>query len=242
MPWDLVFFYVIGAAALITAIGMVVAPNPVHSAILLVLCFLSVAAIFVMLGAEFLAVIQVIVYSGAILVLVLFVLMLVDTEQLPTFYRAKPLQRYLSFLIGAVLLLEIGFAILTRTPNVHQGEATPEAVAAIGGNVQAIGQAIYTNYLLAFEMTSLVLTVGVIGAVVLALPERLGERPPARRGTISLGHPRGADEHYLLEGPEGETPIRFDPERPSAPSGLREVIMTDDPDAYTSIHDSSSRR
>lgn len=241
MPWDIFFFYVIGAVALLSAIGMVVVPNPVHSAILLVVCFLNIAGIFVMLGAEFLAVIQVIVYTGAVLVVVLFVLMLVDTDKLPSFYQARPLQRYTSFLVGVILLLQVGAAILTRTPNPHQGPATPEAVAAIGGNVQAIGQAIYTNYLLAFEMTSLVLTVGVIGAVVLALPERLGERSPVRTGTISLGHPRGSDEDYLLEGPEGETPIQVDPEWPSAPSGRRELIMTDDPDAYTSIHDRSTR-
>ncbi|HEU0163500.1 MAG TPA: NADH-quinone oxidoreductase subunit J, partial [Thermomicrobiales bacterium] len=139
MPWDVIFFYVIGTVCILSAIGMVVSPNPVHSGIFLVLCFLNVAAIFVMLGAEFLAVIQIIVYTGAILILMLFVLMLVDPEQLPAFSSARPLQRNLSFLLGLILLLEIGAAIITRTSIGPVGKDTPAAVSAVGGNVQAIG-------------------------------------------------------------------------------------------------------
>ena len=78
MSWDVIFFYLIAAASLVTALGVVAARNPVHSGIFLILCFVNIAGIFVMLGAEFLAVIQIIVYTGAILVLVLFVIMLVD--------------------------------------------------------------------------------------------------------------------------------------------------------------------
>jgi NADH-quinone oxidoreductase subunit J len=235
MSWDVVFFYLIGGASVFTALGVVAARNPVHSGIFLVLCFLNVAGIFVMMGAEFLAVIQIIVYTGAILVLLLFVVMLVDPEDLPSFHTAQPLQRYLSFLLGAVLLLEVGAAIITRTGLVGVGPASPEAVAAVGGNVQALGRRIYSNYLLAFEVTSLVLTVGVIGAVVLALPERLGERIGTRRGTISLSHSRGGDE-MLPEGPRGETPIGVDRSRSApAPAAMRTIIMTSDPDEHTRV-------
>jgi NADH-quinone oxidoreductase subunit J len=83
MPWDVIIFYMIATVCVLCAAGVVVANNPVHSAIFLVLCFFNVAGIFLMLGAEFLAVIQVIVYTGAILVLMLFVLMLVDPDNLP---------------------------------------------------------------------------------------------------------------------------------------------------------------
>ena len=76
MPWDTLIFFILSAVAILTALGMVASANPVHSAIFLILCFFNVAGIFVMLGAEFLAAVQVIVYAGAILVLVLFVLML----------------------------------------------------------------------------------------------------------------------------------------------------------------------
>ena len=76
-----------------------------------------------MLGAEFLAVVQVIVYTGAILVLVLFVLMLVDPDDLPEFHAARPVQRYVGFLLGLILLLEVGAAILNRTVVGQQGDA-----------------------------------------------------------------------------------------------------------------------
>lgn len=241
MSWDVIFFYLISAVSVFTAIGMVAARNPVHSAIFLVLCFINVAGIFVMLGAEFLAVIQVIVYTGAVMVLMLFVVMLVDPEDLPSFHTAAPLQRYLSFLLGGVLLLEIGAAIVTRTALRGVGDATPENVAAIGGNIQALGRTIYSEYLLAFEMTSLVLTVGVIGVVVLGLPERLGERLTTRRGTISLSHTRGIDP-ALPTGPRGETPITVNPNRPEPASGARrEIIMTKDPDAHTRVGTASER-
>jgi len=241
MPWDVIFFYLIGAVCILTAIGMVTAPNPVHSGIFLVLCFLNVAAIFVMLGAEFLAVIQIIVYTGAVLILLLFVLMLVDPEDLPNFTSARPLQRNLSLLLGVVLLLELGAAIITRTSIGAVGNDSPEAVAAVGGNVQALGMTIYSKYLLAFEVTSLVLTVGVIGAVVLALPERLGETVQRRRDSISLAHPRGSDE-LLPEGPRGETPIAVNHNRQiPSPAGFRELIMTSDPDEYTTVGVRSTR-
>lgn len=235
MPWDVIFFYIIATVSVLTAIGVVAARNPVHSAIFLVLCFLNVAGIFVMLGAEFLAVIQVIVYTGAILVLVLFVLMLVDPEELPSFTDSQPLQRYLGALLGVVLLLEVAAAIITRTALEPSGEATPENIAAVGGNTQALGRIIFSDYLLAFEVISLVLTVGVLGAIVLAMPERLGERIGTRRGTISLSHTRGTDE-ALPAGPRGETPIPVDPNRPRPREDApRRVILVSDPDERTTV-------
>jgi NADH-quinone oxidoreductase subunit J len=235
MSWDVVIFYMIAAICVLAAIGVVAARNPVHSAIFLVLCFFNVAAVFVMLGAEFLAVIQVIVYTGAIMVLVLFVLMLVDPDDLPEFHRGRPIQRVVGLLLGAMLLLEVGIAIIDRTVVGIGGDADPATVQAVGGNAQAIGRTLYTTYLLPFEIVSLVLTVGVIGAIVLALPERLGERLPYRRDTISLGHPRGTDLS-LPSGPRGETPIvssQVPEEEEQVVS--RDLIMTKDPDAYTTV-------
>jgi NADH-quinone oxidoreductase subunit J len=241
MPWDVIFFFLLATICLVTALGVVVAPNPVHSGVFLVLCFINVAGIFVMLGSEFLAVIQIIVYTGAVLVLLLFVLMLVDPANLPALYTARPLQRYVSFLLGAVLLLEVGAAIITRTAVGAIGPDTPEAIATYGGNVQAIGIAVFTDYALAFEITSLVLTVGVIGAVVLGLPERLGERIRESSATISLGHSRGANE-ALPAGPRGETPIVVDERRRQVrPSGPREIVMTKSPDEYTTVGEMTSK-
>jgi NADH-quinone oxidoreductase subunit J len=234
MSWDVIIFYLIATICVLCAGGVVASPNPVHSAIFLVLCFFNVAGIFVMLGAEFLAVAQVIVYTGAILVLVLFVLMLVDPDNLPEFHAARPVQRYVGLLLGMILLLEVGVAIISRSVTGGSGAATPENVQAAGGNTQALGMTLYSEYLLPFEVISLVLTVGVIGAIVLALPERLGERIGRRRDTISLAHPRGTDL-ALPEGPFGETPIAPDETEEAPAPGGRRMIMVKDPDEFTTV-------
>lgn len=236
MPWDLIFFYIIGAISVLAALGVVASPNPIHSGILLVVCFLNVAGIFVMLGAEFLAIVQVIVYTGAILVLLLFVLMLVDPHELPTFYLAKPLQRGVGVLLGLILLLEIGAAIVTQTQFGPKGRATPANIEAMGGNVQALGSVLQTNYLLVFEVVSLVLIVGIIGAIVLAVPERLGARIGTLRSTISLGHPRGLDHPAaLMAGPRNETPIVTKERKAPEPAAVRRLVMAKDPDDFTSV-------
>lgn len=238
MPWDVIFFYTLSAICLLTALLVVVSESPVHSGLFLVLCFVNVAGIFVLLGAEFLAVIQIIVYSGAVLVLLLFVLMLVDPDKLPSFYAARPLQRYVSFLIGLVLVLEVGAAIITRPAISALGPDTTEAINAVGGNVQAVGRIIFSDYVLALEVTSLVLTVGVVGAVVLGLPERLGEKATETRATISLGHSRGSSE-ILGPGPRFETPINVPAGRTTAPQGPRRVVMTESAEDYTRAGDIS---
>jgi NADH-quinone oxidoreductase subunit J len=235
MPWDFVAFILLAAICVISAGGMVASANPVHAGIFLGICFIHVAGIFVMLGAEFLAVVQVIVYTGAILVLILFVLMLVDPDTLPEFTNQRPIQRTVAVLLGLVLLLEIAVAILGRTIKGVAGNATPENIALVGGNTQALGRSLYTEYLLPFEIASLVLTVGVIGAIVLAMPERLGERVYRRRGTISLAHPRGTDL-VLPEGVRGESPI--DDSTSELATGLpsrREVIMVGNAEDYTTV-------
>lgn len=234
MPWDVIVFYMIGAICILCAGGVVASNDPVHAGIFLILCFFNVAAIFVMLGAEFLAAVQVIVYTGAILVLVLFVLMLVDPDDLPEFHNARPIQRYVGVLLGAILFLEVGVAILDRTVIGVSGTATPEAVAAVGGNVEALGRTIYTQYIFPFEVVSLVLTVGVIGAIVLALPERLGERVVRRQGTISLGHPRGTDL-ALPVGPRGETLIAESEQLQPVGEYGRDLILVSDPDEFTTV-------
>lgn len=231
MAWDMIFFYVLAAASVIGAIAMVVAENPVHSAVGLLVSFLNIAGIFVLLGAEFLAILQVIVYTGAVLVLLLFVVMLVDPDRLPAFYVGRPLQRYVSALIGLVLILEIGAAIITRTALEAIGPHTPEWVNAAGGNIQAIGQVLFSDYVLAMEIASLVLSVGVVGAVVLGVPERLGQMANVETSTISLGHSRGMNP-ALPANHKFETPIDIPDERYTAPEGPRTVVMATGPDEY----------
>lgn len=231
MPWDMIFFYVLAAASVLGAIIMVVSEDPVHSAVGLLVSFLNVAGIFVLLGAEFLAILQVIVYTGAVLVLILFVVMLVDPDRLPSFYVGRPLQRYVSALIGLVLILEIGAAIITRTALEAIGPHSAEWVAAAGGNVQAVGLVLFSDYVLAMEIASLVLSVGVVGAVVLGVPERLGRMANITSSTISLGHSRGMNPE-LPAGHKYETPMDIPAERYRVPEGPREVVMAKGADEF----------
>lgn len=228
MPWEVIIFYLIAAVAIGAAAGMVISRNPVHSAVFLMICFIQVAAVFVMLGAEYLAIIQIIVYTGAILVLLLFVLMLVDPEDLPEFHTGHPIQRAVGALLGLILLLEVLAAIVTRTITGRQGSATLENIEAVGGNTQALGRQIYTEHLLAFEIVSMILTIGILGAIVLAMPERLGLGRDRRTDTISLGHPRGTD--LALPG-GGTSPARSTAGSSVEPAGIgRTLVMARDPD------------
>ena len=231
MAWNALFFYLLSIISVLAAIGMVVARNPVHSAIFLVLTLFNTAAIFVMLGAEFLAAAQVIVYAGAVLVLMLFFLMLIDPQKLPERGAGHPVQRIVGPLLGVILFLEVGAAIANRAITGTTGNATPENIVFVGGSTQALGNVLFTQYLLPFEVVSLVLLIGVVGAIVLALPERLGER----LGTISLGHPRGTDI-ALPEGPSTAAPItRADQQATGALEATREIILVRDPDLYTRV-------
>jgi NADH-quinone oxidoreductase subunit J len=229
MAWNAIFFYLLAAISLLAAAGVVVARNPVHSAIFLVLTLFNTAGIFVMLGAEFLAAAQVIVYAGAALVLMLFLLMLVDPQALPERAGGHPVQRIVGPLLGLILFLEVAAAIANRVMVGSQGNATPAIISQVGGSTQAVGNLLFTQYLLPFEIISLVLLIGVAGAIVLALPERLGER----LGSISLGHPRGTDM-ALPEGPSTAAPItRADEQATEALEATRELILVRDPDLYT---------
>ncbi len=235
MSWEVIIFYLLALVSIISASGVVIANNPVHAGVFLILSLFNTAGIFIMLGAEFLAAVQVIVYAGAVLVLVLFVLMLVDPDDLPEFHAGRPVQRVVALLVGVILLLEVGIAILNRSIVGARGNADAMTVEFLGGNVQAVGNVLYSNYLLAFEVVSLLLLVGVIGAIVLALPERLGEKMRHRRGTISLAHARGVDD-VLPEGPRGESPMPAAsvPDDADAEQS-RDLIMTRDPDSFTSV-------
>ncbi len=193
MDWATIIFYLLAAVAVLTAAGVVFARNPVHSAFALVISFLNVAGIYVLLGAEFLAAVQVIVYTGAILVLFLFVIMLVRPEDLRELNTAPRVQTALAWLLGLALFAELGLVIATGVLTGARGPYPPEEVAAAGGNTQLIGRILYSEFLLPFEVASLVLLVAVVAAVILGLPDRFltGER--ARGLSLSLGHPTGAD-------------------------------------------------
>src|SRR5215210_176968 len=169
------------------------------------------------------------VHSAIVLVLMLFFLMLIDPQKLPERGSGHPVQRIVGPLLGVILFLEVAAAIANRAMIGTTGNATPENIAFVGGSTQAFGNLIFTQALLPFEVVSLVLLIGVVGAIVLALPERLGER----LATISLGHPRGTDL-ALPEGPSTAAPItQADRQATGALEATREIILVGDPDLYT---------
>jgi NADH-quinone oxidoreductase subunit J len=230
---EVLVFDILAVVAVIGALGVVLARNPVHSAVSLVVTFINLAGIYIILHAEFLAAVQLIVYTGAITVLIVFVIFLVRSDDLPEFYGGNPVQRIFALLIGLALLGEVTAAIVTRTAVGRDDQWTPDAVAQAGGNVEVIGQVLYSDYVLAIQIIAVVLLVGTIAALVLARPESatLPDRLK-RTGLISLAHPRGTDRAIapLLPGGleatrRGEIAgVRFDD---------RGVVLVDNADAFT---------
>lgn len=232
MSPEVLVFDILAVIAVIAGLGVVVARNPVHSAISLVLTFVNLAGIFVLLRAEFLAAVQIIVYTGAILVLVLFVIMLVNQDDLPEFHGGRPLQRVFALLLGLMLLGEFAAAIIAGTTVSDVGPWTAQVVEEQGGNVQVLGQFLYSGYVLPIQAIAVVLLVGTIAALVLARPEELGAPRPRQKttGTISLAHPRGMDDELSL--PSGVAAAAAQPLRGEVRNG---IIAVKDADAYTEV-------
>jgi NADH-quinone oxidoreductase subunit J len=168
---DWVVFVVAGAAALAGALGVVLAANPVHSALMLVMTLFGVAVLFVAQGAHFLAAVQVIVYAGAIVVLFLFVIMLLGVDRFEKL-GVEPLrgQRPVALLAGLGVVASI--LILARTSWVSGAHSVAGTASGAGSNVEKLARSLFTRYLLAFELTSVLLVIAVVGAVVLARQPR----------------------------------------------------------------------
>ncbi len=162
-------FLAFAAVALIAAVLVLLSRNPVHSVLFMLLTFVNVAAMFVLLQAEFIAVIQILVYSGAILVLFLFVVMLLAGGERPLPVLNQPLQARAAVIVGLVLVSELALVVLTSTVGSgRRGTDSPERIAAVGGNIEALGRQLYTTWLLPFEIASVLLLVAAVGAIYLA--------------------------------------------------------------------------
>ena len=168
---EAIVFYTLAAFILGFGVMVVTARNTVHSVVFLVANFLCVAVLYVALGAEFLAVIQVLVYAGGIVVLYLFVVMLVNLKSLPDASPDPRRRTFLGVVVSAAVLAEIS-AILVYTA-VHPAAAPPAAGATVvtGGNTEVVGWLLYTDYLVPFEVASMLLLAAMIGAIVLAKKE-----------------------------------------------------------------------
>jgi NADH-quinone oxidoreductase subunit J len=166
---------------ILAAVMMVTRKNAVHSALWLILVFFNLAIMYVMLGAEFLAALQVLVYTGAILVLFLFVIMLLGLREGPKLSGLHTAQVWAAWPVGLLLAIELAIIILysNQPRQAAVGDTlggntviwSTSEVNRVGGNVQALGQTLYTQYLFPFEVASLILLLAVIGAIVLARKE-----------------------------------------------------------------------
>jgi NADH-quinone oxidoreductase subunit J len=180
---EAVMFYVFASLAVASGILVVGSRNPVHSVLFLILAFFNAAGLFVLMGAEFLAMILVIVYVGAVAVLFLFVVMMLDIDVADLrsgFVRYLPV----GALVGLILLAELILGIGSRV--VAPGTLGARAPSATGGlavtNTRALGDILYTRYLFAFQAAGLILLVAMIGAIVLTLRHRAD----VRRQSISV--------------------------------------------------------
>ncbi|MHA1559301.1 MAG: NADH-quinone oxidoreductase subunit J [Alphaproteobacteria bacterium] len=169
------FFYIFSTVLLASGMMVIAARNPVHSVLFLILAFVNAAGLFLLLGAEFLALILIIVYVGAVAVLFLFVVMMLDVD----FVELK--QGFLTYLptggvIAGILVAEILVVIggSTISPEQISGAAVPIVDVEQVGNTEAIGAVLYTDYLFYFQLAGLVLLVAMIGAIVLTLRHKPG--------------------------------------------------------------------
>jgi NADH-quinone oxidoreductase subunit J len=166
---DLILFIVLAIVSIAAAIGMLVSKNAVYSALNLIVNFVTIAIFYLLLGAPFIALAQVTVYAGAIMVLFLFVIMLLGAERLGP-GPALPWQQPVAITLGVVLLVEAVYVLFFRP-----GTFPAASVPADGfGSPTLIGETLFNQYLLPFEVTSVLLLVAMIGAIVMTRARRVG--------------------------------------------------------------------
>jgi NADH-quinone oxidoreductase subunit J len=170
--YEAAVFYVFGAVLLVSGLLVITARNPVHGVLFLVLAFFTAAAIWLLLRAEFLAIALVVVYVGAVMVLFLFVVMMLDInieKVREGFWRNLPL----ALVVGVIMVAEMASVIAGR----YFGFAgQPQALPADYSNTRALGKVLYTDYVLAFEVAAVILLVAIIAAISLTLRRRKDSR------------------------------------------------------------------
>jgi NADH-quinone oxidoreductase subunit J len=189
MPLQAIAFYLMAAVTIVAGLGVVSARNPVHSVLFLITAFFSAAGLFVLMGAEFLAMLLVVVYVGAVAVLFLFVVMMLDvdfTALKQGFARSLPV----GLVVAGVLVLEMIFVVSSVVSGGKVGpDAAPQASLPDVSNVETIGRVLYTDYAYFFQAAGLVLLVAMIGAIVLTLRHK----PGVKRQNIAAQVARGPE-------------------------------------------------
>jgi NADH-quinone oxidoreductase subunit J len=167
-----VIFYVFAGILVLAALGVILSRNPVHSALFLVLAFVQSAVLWLLIEAEFLAIVLVLVYVGAVMVLFLFVVMMLDinVEQI-----REGFARYfwLGLVVAAIVVAEIGNVIWFRSEGL-EFMSRPESLPADFSNTKELGGVIYTDYVYAFELAAMILLLAIVAAITLTMRKRRG--------------------------------------------------------------------
>lgn len=166
MILEYILFGILGLVAIVASVAMITRPNPVMSAIFLVLNFFALAGLYLLLNAQFIAVVQVIVYAGAIMVLFLFVLMLLNTESEHSLLKEKKTLKLMAIAIAVLVFVQLGYIIFYSAPSQGLPQEVSESIAA--GKIETIGRELYTIYVLPFLASGFLLLAATIGALVLA--------------------------------------------------------------------------
>lgn len=167
---DLILFLILAFAAIAAALGMLLSRNAVYSALFLVLNFVTVAVFYLLLGAPFIAMVQITVYAGAIMVLFLFVIMLLGAERLPD-AKVLPWQKPLAYGLAFTLAAEATYLFAARA-RPQGGILPPDAAVNTLDNLRALGNALFSDYLLPFEATSILLLIAMVGVILLTKKEK----------------------------------------------------------------------
>jgi NADH-quinone oxidoreductase subunit J len=174
MNSDLIVFLVLSLVAISAALGMLFSRNAVYSALFLVLNFITVAVFYLLLGAPFIAMAQITVYAGAIMVLFLFVIMLLGAENLPP-SKILPWQKPLAILLSSILAVEATYILFSRA-RTNAVITAPDASLNSMESLREMAMTLFSDYLLPFEVTSVLLLVAMVGAIVLTRQERRGQK------------------------------------------------------------------
>ena len=169
MSGELILFFILALVAIATALGMLMSRNAIYSALFLVLNFITVAVFYLLLGAPFIAMAQITVYAGAIMVLFLFVIMLLGAESLSGEFSLQKL--WFPGLLALTLAVEAAYLLITKARPVGD-VLPPQAAANEAGTLVELSKALFNNYLLPFEVTSILLLVAMVGAIVLTHKEK----------------------------------------------------------------------
>jgi NADH-quinone oxidoreductase subunit J len=166
MTLELFLFVIFGSICAVTAVLMITRINPVISALFLVVNFASLAGLYLILNAQFIAIAQIIVYAGAIMVFFLFVIMLLNPESEKKFFAQKPYIKTFTIIVVALVFIQIIYMIFLAQPSDDVTREVGKSISA--GTIEQIGRELFTNYVLPFEAAGYLLLAATIGALVLA--------------------------------------------------------------------------